>query len=310
MSEILYSIIIPHKNIPDLLKRCINSIPDRNDLEVLIVDDNSSKANRKKLYNVSALRQNIKLFFYDDDRGAGYARNIGLENSLGKWIIFADADDFFNFCFDELLEDLKDNQSDVIYFNANSVDTNSYLPRNRADHLNLYIHNYIHKKGDYESCLRYKFGEPWSKMVKKSLIEKYNIRFDETPIHNDTTFSYLIGFYAKDISVDNRAAYCITVRSGSITKSITEEKELTRIKVFGRAYKFYEAHGIPVKITWHYYQLAQFLFRDKELFLRGKYILNEMGFSDMNIVFGMIIPILKQILHKLLSIFYGKSCCC
>mgnify|MGYP002627111942 CR=1 FL=1 len=38
----MFSIIIPHKNTPDLLERCVNSIPKRDDLEIIIIDDNSS----------------------------------------------------------------------------------------------------------------------------------------------------------------------------------------------------------------------------------------------------------------------------
>ena len=37
-----YTIIIPHKNIPNLLERLLNSIPCRDDLEIIVVDDNSS----------------------------------------------------------------------------------------------------------------------------------------------------------------------------------------------------------------------------------------------------------------------------
>ena len=36
-----YSIIIPHKNTPKFLQRCLDSIPQREDLEVIVVDDNS-----------------------------------------------------------------------------------------------------------------------------------------------------------------------------------------------------------------------------------------------------------------------------
>lgn len=42
MPSISFSIIIPHHNIPDLLERCIASIPMRDDVEVIVVDDRSS----------------------------------------------------------------------------------------------------------------------------------------------------------------------------------------------------------------------------------------------------------------------------
>ena len=41
MKEINYSFIIPHKNIPDLLQRCLDSIPRREDIQIIVVDDNS-----------------------------------------------------------------------------------------------------------------------------------------------------------------------------------------------------------------------------------------------------------------------------
>lgn len=39
-----YSIIIPHYNIPELLQRCLDSIPERDDVQVIVVDDNSDSS--------------------------------------------------------------------------------------------------------------------------------------------------------------------------------------------------------------------------------------------------------------------------
>lgn len=39
-----FSIIIPHKDIPDLLMRCLRSIPMSEDIQVIVVDDNSADA--------------------------------------------------------------------------------------------------------------------------------------------------------------------------------------------------------------------------------------------------------------------------
>ena len=41
-NTINYSIIIPHKNIPELLQRCLDSIPRRVDVQIFVVDDNSA----------------------------------------------------------------------------------------------------------------------------------------------------------------------------------------------------------------------------------------------------------------------------
>ena len=36
-----YSFVIPHHNSPTLLNRCLDSIPQREDIEIIVVDDNS-----------------------------------------------------------------------------------------------------------------------------------------------------------------------------------------------------------------------------------------------------------------------------
>lgn len=92
---IKYTIIIPHHNIPELLKRCIDSIPNNPEIQIIVVDDNSKDGdNYLKKYSFLN-RDNLLFISTKEGRGAGYARNIGLSKARGKWLLFADADDFF-----------------------------------------------------------------------------------------------------------------------------------------------------------------------------------------------------------------------
>mgnify|MGYP003305656243 CR=1 FL=1 len=94
-----YSIIIPHKNIPLLLQRCLDSIPIRDDLEVIVVDDDSDPS----LVDFDSFpgkdRKDVEIVLDKMGKGAGASRNIGLSRAKGKWVVFCDADDFFNYCF-------------------------------------------------------------------------------------------------------------------------------------------------------------------------------------------------------------------
>ena len=92
--DIMYSVIIPHKNIPKLLERCLQSIPSRNDIQIIVVDDCSDKDVICKVERLCSL-YNTLLIKTTEGKGAGYVRNIGLTRAIGKWVLFADADDFF-----------------------------------------------------------------------------------------------------------------------------------------------------------------------------------------------------------------------
>ena len=94
-----FSIIIPHKNTPDLLKRCVSSIPRREDVQIIIVDDNSDEKIVDFEHFPFLGTPNATVVFDKSSKGAGHARNIGLEKAEGKWYLFADSDDFFFYFF-------------------------------------------------------------------------------------------------------------------------------------------------------------------------------------------------------------------
>ena len=90
-----FSIIIPHKEIPDLLMRCLQSIPVSEDIQVIVVDDNSADADTYLERYPELSRPYLEFIRTTKGGGAGYARNVGLEHAKGKWLLFADADDFY-----------------------------------------------------------------------------------------------------------------------------------------------------------------------------------------------------------------------
>ena len=95
MEEYNYTIIIPHKNISTLLQRCLNSIPERPDVQVIVVDDNSDPAVVDFENFPGKDRKNTEIYLTKEGKGAGYARNVGLRHAKGEWLLFADADDFY-----------------------------------------------------------------------------------------------------------------------------------------------------------------------------------------------------------------------
>ena len=302
-----YSIIIPHHNVPDLLKRLLDTIPHRNDTEIIIVDDNSDSSIVDFNHFPGSDRDDVVLRFDKKGGYGGYARNIGLSIAKGEWILFADSDDFFTYCFNEILDDCYsiDDGVDLVFFPACSLDSVNYTNTNRAAYLQRITEGYHKNKEKYSLLLRYKFGEPWCKLARRSMIEKYNIRFEERSIHNDTAYSYLVGFHARDISVCSRAIYCITDRNDSVSKVLTESKKLERIENFGSSALFFKSHNIPIKENWHFEQLFECYCTNTDTFKKGMLILQKLGYKESYIKKKLIriaMTYVKKRLIKLVKI--------
>ena len=245
--EYTYSIIIPHYNISDLLERLLKSIPQRDDLQVIVVDDCSNEDTLKQLSKIQSDYPKTEFYSTAVNNGGGRARNIGLKYAKGKYVIFADADDFFTPEFSEILSSYADNEDiDVIYFNNTSVDSETLEVSHRDNQLTTFFNLAEKSPEKGEKAFRFIFGEPWCKIIRRKLIEKNKIHFDETPIHNDTKLSYMVGFLSGKIKLDSRVGYCITSRSHSVSKDLSDEKYIIRERVFCEKMRFYKDNSIEI----------------------------------------------------------------
>lgn len=243
---ITYSIIIPHKDCSDLLSRCLDSIPTRDDIEVIVVDDNSSDIDTVKLVESEDKHSNKHFIYTTEKKGAGFARNKGLEVAVGKWLLFADSDDYYSqeaFChFDKYTE----SESDIIVFKHRSVFSDTGEETVRSDSRNTFIDNFIREHGEKnEAKLRYCNDVPWAKMIRRKMVDEHRIRFDEVPASNDTMFSLMAGYYAKSVFADSNVVYCVTVRQGSITKTKSIERYFSDHCVALRKNQFVREIGHP-----------------------------------------------------------------
>lgn len=244
--KIVYSIIIPHFNIPDLLERCVRSIPERKDIQVIVVDDCSPETDQ--LHSVLDKLKSKGIEVYSTVRGgsAGRARNVGLEHAKGKWLIFADADDFFAEGFIEICETYADAKEDILFFRSNSVNSDdiSIVSDRITD-----SERYLYPDND-ENKLHFRINShvPWGKMIRRSLVVDHKIRFDETRYANDVMFSMQTGCLAGEIKIVDRLFYTVTSRADSLCANFFNKpgEALIRAKVALRAKKFIEEHGYSI----------------------------------------------------------------
>ncbi len=236
VDKIKYSIIIPHKDSFDLLIRLLDSIPDVDYMQVLIVDDFSSEETRERLYHFS-FNRNTTVLYNKKSEGAGKARNIGLQQAVGTWIIFADADDYFSKEAERLLNSNFSNTHDIIYFGTTSIFNDTGELAYRHTRYNDLVQNF-ESNSENENSLRYYFTPPWAKMIRRDLIVSNNIRFDEIVASNDVLFSIKTAYYAKSIDACKEILYIITVTEGSLTNSLSKRHFDARFNTALRANKF------------------------------------------------------------------------
>jgi glycosyltransferase involved in cell wall biosynthesis len=242
MIEPVFSIIIPHKNSPELLQRCLNSIPRREDIQIIVVDDNSddSKVDFSRFPRLED--KYVEIYLTKEGKGAGYARNIGLSHAKGKWLLFADADDFFTEKAFEYLFAEEDSHHEIIYFKITSCFSDTFEPATRDKFYNQLVDNYIYNCKNSERKMRYKWGSPCAKLIKKELVDRNNIRFEEIIASNDIMFSLYTGYFAKSITAVDNIVYCATVAEGSLTNTVSLEFCTIRYLVVLRYNEFLRSH--------------------------------------------------------------------
>ncbi|NCB83197.1 MAG: glycosyltransferase family 2 protein [Bacteroidia bacterium] len=294
-----YSIIIPHKNTPDLLRKCLDSIPQRADIQIIVVDDNSD-AEKVNFEHIPGLGEpHTEVYLTKKSKGAGYARNVGLEHAIGKWVLFLDSDDFFHESISELMDMCSDMDADVIFYKADSVNITDGTDGHRGDEFSRRVDIAI--KGDnFQPVLLY--SSPIGKIIKFEFLSKNNIKFNEVRYSNDVVFMAKVALYSEKHKAIDLTAYCISVSKGTLTGIANPESCLIRlkqdiegIKLLKKKYKLSRDEKF-----WYYYTWKG-VYDTKIIkgFLYYPQMLNLLGFDFLQDSLTMFY---KNIKHKVKSI--------
>lgn len=288
MDNFSYTIIIPHYNIPDLLIRCLKSIPERSDIQVIVVDDCSDNCDSYVECIPELKRSNVEFYITRDKKGAGHVRNVALPYIKGRKVIFADADDFFVDDFSLILDEFANDESDLIYFNTRSClsdDVSVETNRTKDDLFSLFL-----ETGSIEH-FKYQYTEPWGKIYSAELIQNNHIVFDETIVANDQMFSLKTAYAAKKIKLVNRPLYVVTTRCDSLSfKSIdTVEKLCARLDVCGRSQVFLSRRGVSFYPMYVFGLMVNLAHRNFTLFIKYLVKFQVMGIPAVKLLWQIFV---------------------
>lgn len=202
-----YSIVLPYYDKYELFVKAIDSIPDREDIQIIVVDNSKESLVEQQI--PCKQKANITYVTSDNTKGAGCARNVGLTKVEGKYTLFCDADDYFTPEAFDSFDKYLDKEFDIVFFKSTSMFLQTGEISDRHLAYNMLIDEFINN-GDAEK-LRYRYEAPWGKLYRTSFIISDNsIRFEEIRVNNDAWFSLMAGHNAQRVVADKDEVYVIT----------------------------------------------------------------------------------------------------
>lgn len=218
----IVSIIIPIYNSEKNIKKCLESIINQTytNLEIILIDDGSTDNSIEICQEYKDDR--IKIY-KEKNSGPSTARNLGLKQCNGKYIVFVDSDDYIEKNMIEImLQKIKSDDYDICicgyYLVSNSL----------KKKINITINN---KKNFKEIVFDYKnnvYGYLWNKMFKKSSIEK---KFrEDISICEDELFLLDNSNYIKSFTFVKEPLYnYISNESSLINSCVLSDKKISEL---------------------------------------------------------------------------------
>jgi glycosyltransferase involved in cell wall biosynthesis len=240
------SVIIPVYNSERTLHRCLNSIVNQMDMpeEIIIVDDGSKDSSAEICSKYAKTYPQIKVLRIQNG-GVSRARNMGLAAATGDLIQFIDSDDELDSEFFSKMRLLIKNRDCAI------CGYNRVSPSRRVVQTFTPPSIEFSAKSDWEQYFNilyrgYFLFNLWNKIFRRSIIETYNIRFNESmSLGEDLLFNLDYFRYCDQIASCADILYYYNIEnSNSLTQRFLPNKpEIDRL-IFSESLKFCDDMGI------------------------------------------------------------------
>lgn len=200
-----FSIIVPVYNAEKYLNRCNINILSQTyqNWELIYVDDGSVDNSWKIIQTMSANDARIK-GIHQENGGPGSARNFGIENSTGDYIVFVDVDDVIDHEYLQLLKPIA-YDNDIVFIDVNQIDLQGKVLREEK----MSVYSNLSKEMFFRQMMTGRI--PWGgvrKSVRRQYIQKYNIRFSNLKVGEEALFSIKTLLYTDKIGfLSERCVY-------------------------------------------------------------------------------------------------------
>lgn len=210
-----FSFILPCYNVEKYVEDCIKSITSQNfddiTYEILCIDDKSSDKTLSILENLAKENPFIKIHKNIKNRGVSYSRNVGINNAIGKWILFLDSDDLMMpNVIKQIHKAAEENDADAVALKALRVEEDFKL--NQVKNIDV-------NSGEiFANCAI-------SAAYNLKKLKEYNLFFNENISYGEDTLFRGLFFYKSNVKiVSDILWYLIRKNGASLTQTKSKEK--------------------------------------------------------------------------------------
>ncbi|WP_418991752.1 glycosyltransferase family 2 protein [Alistipes sp.] len=253
----LISIIIPVFKAEKYISECIESVlrQTMSDFELILIDDGSPDASGAICDRYAREDDRIRVF-HNPNQGVSQARNCGLNNAQGKFVVFIDADDWVEPTHLEQFVQSGIEEGGIAF--TNLVEERSYMPDNSVSLRHYPMPDCSVPVGaGYRACmeviaklLRVRcFGWTCNKMFSRATIEKYNVRFDPNFRYaEDEIFTAQYCAHINHIVCNSNPTYHYRYVPTSLLRGQVDPHTLMRTRI--HIYNVYERLGYSNEVLY------------------------------------------------------------
>lgn len=240
MNEPKISIIIPVYNGERFIGTCVENILAQNydNVEIcFVIDHKTTDGTFDRVKEQMELHSNINYITQNDNGRLGFARNIGIENTTGKYIWFLDVDDRpFPTYIQDLVRIMEDTSSDMTFCNFYSSTTYEF-PELKGEYTVITM--------DRLDALKYRASgklpvTSWSMIYRRDLLIDNDLRF-KSGLAEDLDFTYRALDASKTVSYYNKPLYLYYQNPTSICNAGNENKRASEeLDVYKKLFEYFE----------------------------------------------------------------------
>ena len=251
----IVSVVIPVYNIEAHLRQCLDSVAGQTlqDIEIICVDDGSTDSSPEILDEYGE-RDARFCIIHQENAGPGSARNRGINEATGEYLIFLDSDDWFEANFlEKMVKRSKETLADIticrsVEFDTNTIQTlpsewmlkTEYLPGDTFSPKE--ISNYV---------FQFTYGWPWDKLYRTKFVKESALEYPPLPNSEDLVFVFQSLALAERIAlVENILIHHRVNRVKSVSNSRCQNPEspYKAAKLLEEALRRWETTGESMKL--------------------------------------------------------------